>query len=60
MRDTLTIGRIAGIRFGVSWTWVIVFALIVWTLARGVAVTAQDVPGARPIPLDDILSGVAH
>ena len=28
--------------------------------ARGVAVTAQDVPGARPIPLDDILSGVAR
>ena len=27
---------------------------------RGVTVTAQDVPGARPIPLDDILSGVAH
>jgi PTS system mannose-specific IIB component/fructoselysine and glucoselysine-specific PTS system IIB component len=26
---------------------------------RGVAVTAQDVPGARPIPLDDILNGVA-
>ena len=26
---------------------------------RGVSVTAQDVPGARPIPLDDILSGVA-
>ena len=28
--------------------------------ARGVAVTAQDVPGARPIPLDDILNGVAR
>jgi mannose/fructose/N-acetylgalactosamine-specific phosphotransferase system component IIB len=28
--------------------------------ARGVAVTAQDVPGARPVPLDDILSGVAR
>jgi PTS system mannose-specific IIB component/fructoselysine and glucoselysine-specific PTS system IIB component len=27
---------------------------------RGVAVSAQDVPGARPIPLDDLLSGVAH
>ena len=25
----------------------------------GVAVSAQDVPGARPIPLDDILAGVA-
>lgn len=28
--------------------------------SRGVAVTAQDVPGARPVPLDDILSGVAR
>ena len=28
--------------------------------AQGVAVTAQDVPGARPIPLDDILGGVAR
>lgn len=28
--------------------------------SHGVAVTAQDVPGARPIPLEDILSGVAH
>ena len=28
--------------------------------ARGVAITAQDVPGARPIALDDILSGVAR
>ena len=26
--------------------------------ARGVTVTAQDVPGAKPVPLDDILAGV--
>jgi D-glucosaminate PTS system EIIB component len=26
---------------------------------RGVSITAQDVPGARPIPLDDLLAGVA-
>ena len=25
----------------------------------GVSISAQDVPGARPIPLDDILAGVA-
>ena len=25
--------------------------------ARGAKVTAQDVPGARPVPLDDLLSG---
>jgi mannose/fructose/N-acetylgalactosamine-specific phosphotransferase system component IIB len=26
---------------------------------RGVNISAQDVPGARPIPLDDLLAGVA-
>jgi PTS system mannose-specific IIB component/fructoselysine and glucoselysine-specific PTS system IIB component len=26
---------------------------------RGVSVSAQDVPGARPIPLEDLLAGVA-
>ena len=36
MRDSLTLGRIASIRFGVNWSWVIVFALIVWTLATGI------------------------
>ena len=36
MRDSLTLGRIAGIRFGVNWSWLIVFALIVWTLATGI------------------------
>lgn len=25
--------------------------------ARGIAVTAQDLPGARPVPLDDLLNG---
>ena len=36
MRDSLTLGRIAGIRFGVNWSWAIVLALIVWTLATGI------------------------
>ena len=36
MRDSLTLGRIAGIRFGVNWSWLIVLALIVWTLATGI------------------------
>ena len=26
---------------------------------RGVTISAQDVPGARPIPLDDLIAGVA-
>ncbi|HXV32379.1 MAG TPA: site-2 protease family protein [Gaiellaceae bacterium] len=33
MRDSITIGRIAGISFGINWSWLIVFALIAWTLA---------------------------
>lgn len=28
--------------------------------AQGVAVTARDVPGARPVPLSDVLSGKAE
>ena len=28
--------------------------------ARGTRVSAQDVPGARPIPLDELLSGVGQ
>src|SRR5918992_2453774 len=36
MRDTFTLGRIAGVRFGLNWSWLVVFALIVWTLATGI------------------------
>lgn len=36
MRDSITIGRIAGISFGINWSWLIVFALIAWTLATTV------------------------
>jgi Zn-dependent protease/predicted transcriptional regulator len=36
LRDSITLGRIAGVRFGVNWSWLVVFALIVWTWATGV------------------------
>ena len=36
MRDSLTLGRIAGVRFGVNWSWLVVFALIVWTLSESI------------------------
>ena len=36
MKADLELGRIAGIRIGVNWSWLIVFALIVWTLASAV------------------------
>ena len=43
MSPTLQLGRIAGIRIGVNWSWLIVFALIVWSLA--VAVFPSQNPG---------------
>ena len=36
MRDSLTLGRIAGIRIGLNWSWLVVFALIVWTLSQSI------------------------
>jgi Zn-dependent protease/CBS domain-containing protein len=36
LRDSFTIGRIAGIQFGVNWSWLVVLALIVWTLYSGI------------------------
>jgi Zn-dependent protease/CBS domain-containing protein len=32
VRDSLTLGRVAGIQVGVNWSWFVVLALIVWTL----------------------------
>jgi Zn-dependent protease len=36
VRDSFTLGRVAGIQIGINWSWLIVFALIVWTLADGI------------------------
>ena len=36
MNPTVQVGRIAGIRIGFNWSWLIVFALIVWSLAAAV------------------------
>jgi hypothetical protein len=33
MNPTPTLGRAAGIRIAINWSWLIAFALIVWTLA---------------------------
>jgi Zn-dependent protease/CBS domain-containing protein len=35
MTDSLSLGRIAGIRVGLNWSLVVVVALIAWTLATG-------------------------
>ena len=36
MNPTIQLGRIAGIRIGVNWSWLVIFALIVWSLAAAV------------------------
>jgi Zn-dependent protease len=36
MGASLEVGRIAGIRIGIHWSWLVVFALIVWSLSAGV------------------------
>lgn len=36
MNATISLGRIAGIRIGLNWSWAIVFALITWSLASAV------------------------
>lgn len=36
MNDSFTLGRFAGIRVGVNWSWLVVFALIVWTLSQSI------------------------
>ena len=36
MNDTFKLGRIAGIPIGLNWTWLLVFALFVWSLASEV------------------------
>jgi Zn-dependent protease/CBS domain-containing protein len=36
VNPTFQLGEIAGIRIGIDWSWLIVFALIVWSLAAAV------------------------
>ena len=35
MTSTLRFGRLAGVEIGVHWSWALIFALIVWSLADG-------------------------
>ena len=36
MTSSIELGRIFGIRIGINWSWLVVFALIAWTLAVGI------------------------
>jgi Zn-dependent protease len=49
MRSNIRLGRVAGIEIGINWSWLVVFALLVWTLATGIF------PSTNPE-----LSGGAH
>ena len=41
MGDTIVLGRILGIRVGINWSWLLIAALIVWTLADGIFPTTN-------------------
>lgn len=45
LRPTVSLGRIGGVAVGVNWTWLIVFGLIVWSLAADVFPATN--PGLR-------------
>jgi Zn-dependent protease/predicted transcriptional regulator len=36
MESSFRLGRVAGVEVGVNWSWLVVFALITWSLASGV------------------------
>jgi Zn-dependent protease len=36
VNSSINLGRIAGIRIGINWSWLVIFALIVWSLADGI------------------------
>ena len=36
MNSSFTLGRIAGVQIGINWSWLVVFALIVWTMSENV------------------------
>ena len=36
MGDSISLGRITGIRIGINWSWLFVFALITWSLSESI------------------------
>lgn len=41
MTSTLRLGRLAGVEIGIHWSWTLIFALLVWSLADGVFPTTN-------------------
>jgi hypothetical protein len=54
VNPSLSLGRIAGVRISINWSWLIVFALIAWTLASTVFPSQNPEgcqnPGSKPEP----------
>jgi Zn-dependent protease/predicted transcriptional regulator len=42
MNSSFVLGRIAGIQIGINWSWLVVFVLIVWSLASAVFPSQND------------------
>jgi Zn-dependent protease len=42
VNSSFELGRIAGIRIGINWSWLVVFVLLVWSLASGVFPAQND------------------
>jgi Zn-dependent protease/CBS domain-containing protein len=53
METSIRLGSIRGIEIGVNWSWFVVFALIVWTLATGIF------PDQNPGQSDAAYAGMA-
>jgi Zn-dependent protease/CBS domain-containing protein len=41
MTSTIKLGRIAGVEVGINWSWLLIFGLLVWSLADGVFPTTN-------------------
>ena len=46
MGTSVRLGRIAGVEIGLNWSWLVVFALLVWTLATGIFPSTNPSLGA--------------
>src|ERR687887_2547963 len=46
MGTSFRLGRIAGVEIGLNWSWLVVFALLVWTLATGIFPSTNPSLGA--------------
>jgi Zn-dependent protease/CBS domain-containing protein len=47
--SSIRLGRIAGIEIGVNWSWLVVFALIVWSIERDLSDRYEGLSGAGAV-----------